>query len=381
MTDNETIDDTSGQLSLLKRLAHGFLRVILWLIVIAAVIGALVYLYYMYQEHKELTYMTSDECSRHDYKTQICETDNGSLYLRRIEIDKNRMSIVAIIDDAAWDSYQYNYRAFWFEPCEEGVEIATDMSFSSGEPIMLVCNTQPNKYLSKSSPSRLEMNVVSKGIPSINFDSNGFAINHDYSNTDYSALLRRYALTATDVKKDRELRLKKEAEEALVQLEKEAKEEKARLEKEAKEEKARREKEKAKNREIMACAKENKEAKISFQAELNAARQKMLSNPYVIQTRCESVSPFYSTTCERWAFTFLNITDFPISKVTFGYDRFKKCSKNPAYKRTISSSIAPGDSEVHLELWKVGSYTRHDYCERVLDVSFNAEFTPTNCPK
>ena len=47
MTDNENIDDTSSQLSLLKRLAHGFLRVVLWLIVIAAVIGALVYLYYV----------------------------------------------------------------------------------------------------------------------------------------------------------------------------------------------------------------------------------------------------------------------------------------------------------------------------------------------
>lgn len=36
MTDNETIDDTSSQLSLLKRLVHSFLRVVLWLIVMAA---------------------------------------------------------------------------------------------------------------------------------------------------------------------------------------------------------------------------------------------------------------------------------------------------------------------------------------------------------
>ena len=87
MTDNETIDDTSSQLSLLKRLGHSLLRVVLWLIGIATVIGALVYLHYMYQEHTELTYMTSDKCSKHNYQTQICETDNGSLYLRRIEID------------------------------------------------------------------------------------------------------------------------------------------------------------------------------------------------------------------------------------------------------------------------------------------------------
>ena len=378
MQDKKIITDVPG---LIKKLAAKLFRILLWIIAITASIGALSYLFKMYGEHKELTYMTSDKCSTHDYQTQICEMDNGSLYLRRIEIDNNRMSISAIVDDTAWDSYRYGYWAFWFERCEEDVEIETDMSFSSGEPIMLVCDTQPNKRLSKSNLSRIQRGLSIAVPASIDIDSHGFVINHDYSNTDYSALLRRYALTATDVKKDRELRLKEEE----ARREKEAKEEKARREKEAKEEKAGREKEakeeKAKNREIMACAKENKEAKISFQAEINAAREKMLSSPFSIQKRCESVDSIYSTTCERWAFTLLNITDVPISKVTFGYDRFKKCSKNPLHKRTISSSIAPGDSEVHLALWGVGSYTRQDYCERVLDVSFNAEFTPKNCPK
>ena len=368
MTDNETIDDTSGQLSLLKRLAHGFLRVILWLIVIAAVIGALVYLYYMYQEHKELTYMTSDECSRHDYKTQICETDNGSLYLRRIEIDKNRMSIVAIVDDAAWDSYKYNYRAFWFERCEEGVEIATDMSFSSGEPIMLVCNTQPNKYLSKSSPSRLEINIVFKGTPSVNFDSNGFAINHDYSNTDYSALLRRYALTATDVKKDRELRLKKEAEEENARLEKEAKEEKSRLDKR----KLARQTAAAKRDN---CNANNERKKNDFDRAISRARKIMLGESH-ISNYCETRHAEYSNWCMRYSFSIANKTKFPIKNVLVGYDNFKRCAEKPAQRLTFDATISQHSSSHKLVKF---FNTDGEMCTRILDVTFDAAFMPKAC--
>jgi len=195
------------------------------------------------------------------------------------------MSISAIVDDAAWDSYQYGYWAFWFERCEEGVEIATDMSFSSGEPIMLVCDTQPNKYLKKSNLSRIQRGLSIAVPASIDIDSHGFVINHDYSNTDYSALLRRYALTATDVKKDRELRLKKEAEEENARLEKEAKEENARLEKEAKEQKTRLDKRKLARQAAAAkrdsCNANNERKKNDFDSAISRARKTMLGESHI----------------------------------------------------------------------------------------------------
>ena len=413
MTDNETIDDTSSQLSLLKRLAHGFLRVILWLIVIAAVIGALVYLYYMYQEQKELTYMTSDKCSTHDYQTQICEMDNGSLYLRRIEIDNNRMSISAIVDDAAWDSYQYGYWAFWFERCEEGVEIATDMSFSSGEPIMLVCDTQPNKYLNQSNLSRIQRGLSIAVPASIDIDSNGFVINHDYSNTDYSALLRRYALTATEVKKDRELRLKKEAQEALVQLEKEAKEARVQLEKEAKEEKAtkkrRVEKEKArmeredkKAKAKKECEQDNQAAQLTHENTFVLARKTLEQAAVGVRARLSTLSawctrdPYESNwdgrytrkkflACNDLRLVFRNTTDYKISSIRVGWDNKGSCQSRP-HNNSQMYNLESGDTEsldtylFYVRMQDAYNIDRRTFCMKVSDVNLVPKtFVPKEC--
>ncbi|MDB9952850.1 hypothetical protein OAD57_05670 [Porticoccaceae bacterium] len=331
MTDNETIDDTSGQLSLLKRLAHGFLRVILWLIVIAAVIGALVYLYYMYQEHKELTYMTSDECSKHDSLTQICETDEGQLYLRRVDIDNKRMSVSSIMDNAEWDSFRYSYRAFWFESCEQGVEIETNKLFSDGLSWVLTCETKPNSFLIESASSRLELALSNDEAMNFTLDSQGFSINHDYSRTDYSTILRRNALTNTDIKKLRKLRQTKEIERQQARLKKQESDKLARL-KNIKLEKLALKK---------SCAKENTQSKNNL---VKAERNFLLSNDNVLRFYCENFiknkHPFREDTCKQWKYLVTNPTNLEVESLILRYGEI--CGHIPKNETIINTSIPSG---------------------------------------
>lgn len=362
MTDDETISDTSSQLSLLKRLANGFLRVILWLIVIAAVIGALVYLYYMYQKYKELTYMTSDECSRYDYQTQICETDNGSLYLRRIEIDKNRMSISDIADDPAWDSHRYGYEIFWFEPCEEGVEIETGKSWSDGEPVILTCHTKSSPYLSKRPLSRLQVSYTAAVQDIVNFDSNGFSIRHDYSDTDYSPLLRKHALTSTEIKRKRKVRLEKAAEEKRIQLTEDAKKEEARRKKIIKEELALK----------ASCEKEIK----NRVTDLSEAEHTILNsrdNKNVLDFYCQAddgrQNPFKRNTCTDWRYIINNPTNIEIESLVLRYGII--CGHIPKYEKIINTSIPPTKSiagSVSLE--------SNDGCAKITAVKFKSSESP-----
>ena len=200
MQDKKYTADISGHF---KKLATKLLPMLLWLIAITASIGAVAYLYSAYEEHKELTYMTSDKCSEHDYQTQICETEDGSLYLRRIEMANNRMSVSMLIDDAAWDDYKYSYWAFWFESCEEGLELETNKIDSSGTVFKLSCNTQANYFFTNRPPSRLEIGLTTAVKSGIKLDSDGFTIDHDYNFVDYSSLQRRLVLTNGQTREDR----------------------------------------------------------------------------------------------------------------------------------------------------------------------------------
>ena len=362
MTDNETIDDTSSQLSLLKRLAHGFLRVILWLIVIAAVIGALVYLYYMYQEHKELAYMTSDECSRYDYQTQICETDNGSLYLRRIEIDKNRMSITDIADDPVWDSHRYRYKAFWFEPCEEGVEVETNKFFSDGLPWVLTCETKPSWFLIESAPSRLTLVVIANEATNFILESQGFSIEHDYSDTDYSPLLRKHALTRTHIKKVRKVRLEKAAEEKRIQLIEDAKKEETKRKKIINEELALK----------ASCEKEIKN-RVTDLSEAEYTILNSRDNKNVLDFYCQAgdgrQNPFKRNTCTDWSYIITNPTNIEIESLVLRYGII--CGHIPKYEKIINTSIPPTKSiggSVSLE--------SNDGCAKITAVKFKSSESP-----
>mgnify|MGYP006919320262 FL=1 len=109
MQSNESESTTPA---FLKKVAAKVFRGFLWLVVLLALLGAAAYAYYLYEEYSELTYMTSDSCVKHNAGTQLCEENDGGLYLRRIEPQNSRLSVSYLVDDPEEDSYSYNYRSF-----------------------------------------------------------------------------------------------------------------------------------------------------------------------------------------------------------------------------------------------------------------------------
>ena len=376
MQDKKYTADISGHF---KKLATKLLPMLLWLIAITASIGAVAYLYSAYEEHKELTYMTSDKCSEHDYQTQICETEDGSLYLRRIEMANNRMSVSMLIDDAAWDDYKYSYWAFWFESCDTGIEVETDRLYSDGTPFVLRCTSRSEMYIKSSAPPRLGLAFTGEFQSGMKFNFGGFIIDHDYSQTDYSSLLRQHTLRNTAVERERKARKEKEAKEKQAKLEKEAKEKQAKLEKEAKERKARMEKE-AKERQVKlaiakSCSEKNKVKKEIFNVRLENAKKAMFKKGSVWH-KCETSHQDYSHWCVRYELSIHNSTAFPIKKVKFGYEDFMTCSASPGYKRSIDALIPP--KTIHKALFQ--NFTANKpFCTKLLDVEFDTTFKPEQC--
>ena len=221
----------------LRKVAAKVFRGFLWLVVLLALLGAAAYAYYLYEEYSELTYMTSDSCVKHNAGTQLCEENDGDLYLRQIEPQNSRLSVSYLYDDPEEDSYSYNYRSFWFDECTDGLEVETDRLYSDGNHFTLTCSTQAERFLSSSAPSRLRVGFGRSIKSDVTMDSNGFKIDHAYSYADYSPLQRRLALTNTSVieqrkarqEREEQARLAKEAEQ--LRLKKEA--EQLRLAKEA----------------------------------------------------------------------------------------------------------------------------------------------------
>jgi hypothetical protein len=378
MQDNKDTADISG---LLIKLATKLFRMLLWLLAITASIGAVAYLYSAYEEHKELTYMTSDKCSEHDYQTQICETEDGSLYLRRIEMANNRMSVSMLIDDAAWDDYKYSYWAFWFESCEEGLELETNKVDSSGTVFKLSCNTQANYFFTNRPPSRLEIGLTTAVKSGIKLDSDGFTIDHDYNFVDYSSLQRRLVLTNKETKIDREIRRKKEAQDKLakrLQIQKEAEEalqlaKQLQIKKEAEEAL-----QLAKQLQIKkTCEYRNIRAKEDYNTSLTRAKNLMLSivEPTMAH-RCHSPNPDYPQWCRGYTFKVTNVTDVPIKSIKIGWAKASLCSKTPKNVRNIKTSIKAGGSYTTKMAWTVfGGST----CSRLLDVEFDTTFKPEQC--
>ena len=196
----------------LKKVAAKVFRGFLWLVVLLALLGAAAYAYYLYEEYSELTYMTSDSCVKHNAGTQLCEENDGGLYLRRIEPQNSRLSVSYLVDDPEEDRYSYNYRSFWFDDCTDGLEIETDRLYSDGNHFTLTCSTQAERFLSSSAPSRLRVGVRRSNKSDVTMDSNGFKIDHRYIYADYSPIQRRLALTNISVIEQRKARHEREEE-------------------------------------------------------------------------------------------------------------------------------------------------------------------------
>lgn len=368
MQDNTARTATSSPSSSSRTLASLLLRVLVWLMAIAASIALAAYLNSAYQEHKQLTYMTTDKCSEHDYQTQICETEDGSLYLRRIEMANNRMSVSMLVDDAAWDDYKYRYWAFWFESCEEGVEIEAEEAYSGGKSWILSCDTQPNQLLSELAPTRLALELTVNDKAGIKIDSDGFTIDHDYSPTDYSLLQRRLVMTNGQIKEDRKARKLKEAE----------MEEARRIKKEAAAEQAR-QKRLALQKNKRECEGKNTQAKQTFDAKVAQAGKTMLERHAFYTVCADSAYIGSRLACKSYTAYVYNKTDLPIRSIRFLYGTSKSCSTSGDYAKTISTLIAPNSSKPHRVSLDWSTYRDLIRCGKVVDVEFDTTFEPDQC--
>lgn len=358
-------------LEALKKIVSKLFRLVIWLVVIGLGIFVIVLIDEHYDTKERLEYMTANDCEFHDYDTQICETDDGLLYLRNIDMEDNRLSIMYLHDDPSWDKYRYAQGIYWFVDCEEGFSIETDSVFSDGMPQTISCSQEDSPFL-KNSVSRLQINRISATTKDVSFNYGGFNINHDYTSKDFSPLLRQLTLNNGNVEKERKARLKEEEEQRLKQknLEEERlkKEELERLKKQ-KLEKERLEKQASARQ---ACFDKNQKARAQYRNKLATNKNKILSSGF--SHKCESTRGFY---CARHELEIINFSDLVIKEFKIGYENYKVCSSKPFYTRTlVPTSTNYGNHTQTLFEWAVSN---GQYCIKLLDVEFEDSFVPEDC--
>lgn len=350
-------------LEALKKLVSKLFRLVIWLVVIGLGIFVIVLIDEHYDTKERLEYMTANDCEFHDYDTQICETDDGLLYLRNIDMEDNRLSIMYLHDDPSWEKYRYVNFLYWFEDCENGFTIETDLVFSDGEPQVISCSVEESHFLKNPSLPRLELRRVLKSNKPAGVDYGGFKINHDYSYADFSPLLRQLTLNNGSVEKERKARLKEEEEQRLKQknLEEERlkKEELERLKKEKLE------------KERQACFKRNKNARAEYKNKLVKHKTKIFDS---FSHKCETPSS-KATYCKRHKLEFLNFSDLAIKELEIGYeDTF--CSSKPLNTTTLKTTKTTyGNHTQTIFDW----YLTAPYCIKLLDVEFEDSFVPEDC--
>jgi hypothetical protein len=273
-----------------------------------------------------------------------------------------------LVDDAAWDDYKYRYWAFWFESCEEGVEVEAEEAYSGGKSWILSCDTQPNQLLSELAPTRLALELTVNVKAGIKIDSDGFTIDHDYSSTDYSLLQRRLVMTNGQIKEDRKARKLKEAE----------MEEARRIKKEAAAEQAR-QKRLALQKNKRECEGRNKRAKQTFDLTVAQAGKTMLERHAFTTVCADSAYIGSRLACKSYTAYVYNKSDLPIRSISFLYGTSKSCSTSGDYAKTINALIAPNSSKPHRVSLDWSTYRDLIRCGKVVDVEFDTIFEPDQC--
>lgn len=327
-----------------EKLVSKLFRLAIWLILIGLGIFVIVLIDEHHDTKERLEYMTDNDCESHGYDTQICETDDGLLYLRNIDMEDNRLSIMYLRDDPSWDKYRYAQGIYWFVDCEEGFSIETDAVFSDGMPQTISCYQDDSPFF-KNSVSRLQINRISATTKDVSFNYGGFNINHDYTSKDFSPLLRRLTLNNGNIEKERKARLK---EEELERLKKE------KLEKER-----------------QACFKRNKNARAEYKNKLVKHKTKIFDS---FSHKCETPSS-KATYCKRHKLEFLNFSDLAIKELEIGYeDTF--CSSKPLNTTTLKTTKTTyGNHTQTIFDW----YLTAPYCIKLLNVEFEDSFVPEDC--
>jgi hypothetical protein len=292
-----------------------------------------------------------------------------------------------LVDDPKEDSYSYNYKSFWFDECTDGLKIETDKSYSNGDPYILTCSTQAQRFLSRAAPARLSVGFAMEIVGNVTMNSDGFKIDHDYSYADYSPLQRKLALSNSNVAEKRLARQSGQEQERLAQAKLEE-QERLRLEQErlAREKRDARERLAQKQKqeqqrlawasEKRACDDRNVVAKRLFEDKLRAAKE-ALSARFAVILSCESErgGPFPDW-CSRYAFTITNTSDLPIKYLEIGYENRLQCAANPEFTHRISKRIEPSrEYKSHFDWSTYGGSS----CSRLADVEFDVTFNSEQC--
>lgn len=311
---------------MLKKLARwiGYIA----LIIIAA--GVSLYLYSLHQENLKLSYMTSDTCVQR-FLSQLCEEDDGTLYLRKVDIGNKRLSVSFLSDDPQDESFQYVYAAYWFENCEDNIKIELVMTDSGGTPFTLKCHSGPQRFLENSAPSRLYIALARSDKGNLSVDEFGFKINDNYEDADYAPLLRQLALTSSEIRASRKSRQKAKLQE---------------------------------------CEARNARAESTFNDEISKARQKMLGGQQVSHYCEKSVNGL----CMEYTFTVSNSTQLPIRAIHVGYEKSDNCTRKPMWNKKIRSRIEPGSNFSGTVFSASNSL-----CTTIVGVDFYASFEPSSC--
>ena len=352
----------------LKKLAFKLFRLIIWVVLIGLGIFAIVLIYGYYEKKERLEYMTDNDCKYHELGTQICETDDGLLYLRNIDMKNNKLSIMYLLDNASWEKYRYVQEIYWFVDCEEGFNINTDSVYADGVPQIISCSQEDSPFL-KNSVSRLQIRRSSASTKEVSFNYGGFNISHDYTFIDYSPLLRQHTLNNGDIEKERKARLKEEEEQRL----KQKKLEEERLKKEKlKKQKLEKERQKKQAKAREACFDRNAAARKNLNKKIQREKKKLLSTGFY--HKCETEVGTYSRRCMRHELEILNFSDLVIKEFKIGYENYMICSSKPRYTKTFIPTTVQYPTKTLFE-W----YSNDPYCITLLDIKFEDSFVPEDC--
>lgn len=350
MSNAESSHVSPGGIILVKSFFLKTIKILLWLIGILVFLISVYYAHSFYRKYQQLTFMTDDSCDWHEGRLQLCKTPEGDLYLRTVDMSERRLSISKIIDRASFDSEKYAYELYWLYDCEDGLEIDTGEVFSGGEPQKLICDSGPSKYLGVSAPHRLKFSYAYGKQNDVIFDSHGFSMNHYYERKDFSPLLRRHALTSSEIKIKRAERLQREAEEI---------ENKKRERREL---------------EVLECEKDFEAQSSSLKRRVAAENAKLSGTNYV-SIICNRFTA--SNYCSSYGLKIENASEFAIRRLKVGRGTDGFCRSN-IYSTTIVEGPIQSGSDFY-ENWRSFQDSADYNCATILSVEFDVAPVKNNC--
>ena len=183
-------------------------------ILLAILLGILVFGYITYRPEQDLSWLTSDDCEA-DGPFQLCRSNlDSDPYLRQIDRDNQVIAISDILAFEEDENFSYQYDIYWITNCQFGTAIETDKRYSDGEPILAYC-VQDDPKLNFDTALKVGGIRRSPRISRIEYDFGGFSASFDFSSANFSPLEQditvRRARPVAEFRAEREERFAAEA--------------------------------------------------------------------------------------------------------------------------------------------------------------------------